>query len=233
MEVYTLDGNKNDFNTSNLFKQGFFGKIYLTDDNKCFKVFKQPLEREESLDFEEDTFNEIKELKLDNFYELYDLYYNEELTQILGYLSRYYQSENIDILTMPTDYTLNNLCLLYNSFKKLSEHNIYTNDMHSNNVIVNRSNIIVIDVDLYYKGETIEEGFPLDVFRENISNLNDLFLDIYFSSLNNHIFSSKYDKINMARKIQRLFTMTTTSSVEPIIKKLIKYKYPIDYLRKK
>ena len=37
----------------------------------------------------------------------------------------------------------------------------------------------------------------------------------------------------MAEKVFRLFTINSTFGVDPVIKKLIKYKYPIDYLRKK
>lgn len=239
MKAYTIDRKKYDFNTDTLFKQGFFGKVYLTDDNKCLKVFKQPLIRGTILDFEEDTYNEIRKLKLDNFYELYDLYYNKELTQILGYLSKYYQSEDIDILTMPTDYTLNNLCLLYNSFKKLSEHNIFTNDIHFGNVIINSKEIVVIDTDLYYKVGPAGEKLTPNILKEksilndNISNLSDLFIDIYLSSLSNYSFSGKYDRVDIAEKIQKLFTMNATSGIEPVVKKLAKHKYPIDYLKKK
>lgn len=240
MEAYTIEGKKCDFNTDTLFKQGFFGKVYLTDDNKCLKVFKEPLIRGTTFDFEEDTYNEIRKLKLNNFYELYDLYYNKELTQILGYLSKYYQNENIDILTMPTDYTLNNLCQLYNSFEKLSEHNIFTNDIHSGNVIINSKEIVVIDTDLYYKSGLVEEEPTLNILKEksilneNISNLSDLFIDIYLSSLSKHSFYGKYDRVDISEKIQRLFTsMNITNGVDPVIKRLIKHKYPIDYLRKK
>lgn len=230
MEVYTIDKKKYSFNTKLLFNQGFFGKIYLTKDNKCLKIFKEPIKRNNNKDFEEDTYNEIRNLKLKNFYELYDLYYDKTLTQILGYLSKYYQEEDVDILTMPTDYTLDNLCSLYDSFKKLSEHNIYTNDIHFGNVVLNSKKIIVLDTDLYYKGEQAEES---KTFKENICNLNDLFVDIYLSCLGNHSFSSKYDRVYIADKIQRLFLINSTYGIDPVIRKLIKYKYPIDYLRKK
>lgn len=233
MEAYTINRKKHYFSTDTLFKQGFFGEIYLTEDNKCLKVFKQPLSRNGAFDFEEDTYNKIRKLKLDNFYELYDLYYNKELTKILGYLSKYYPSEDIDILTMPTDYTLNNLSLLYDSFKKLSEHNIYTNDTHSGNVILNSKEIVVIDTDLYYKGDFISKELELNILKENICNLNDLFVDIYLSSLSNYSFSGKYDRVDIAEKIQKLFTMNATSGIEPVVKKLAKHKYPIDYLKKK
>lgn len=227
MEVYTIDKKKYSFNTKLLFNQGFFGKIYLTKDNKCLKIFKEPIKRDDIKDFEEDTYNEIRSLKLKNFYELYDLYYDKTLTQILGYLSKYYQEEDADILTMPTDYTLDNLCSLYNSFKTLSEHNICTNDIHSGNVIMNGNGITIIDVDLYYKCsyETSDT-----ILRKNICNLSDLFIDIYLSGLENY---DKYNRFLLADKIQRLFLINSTYGIEPVIKKLIKYKYPIDYLRKR
>lgn len=230
MELYTINKTKYNFDIDISFNQGFYGKIYLFNNSKCLKIFKEPVQRNNQIDFEEKTYNQIKKLKLDNFYKLYDLYYNRELTKILGYLSKYYQSENVDILTMPTEYTLDNLCKLYNSFKKLSEHHIYTNDIHSGNVIINSKDIIVIDTDLYYKSsiETIDV-----ILKENIYNLSDLFVDIYLSSLSKYNFPNKYDKVNITSKIQTLFTMNTISGTDSVIKKLIKYKYPIDYLKKK
>lgn len=37
----------------------------------------------------------------------------------------------------------------------------------------------------------------------------------------------------MIAKIERLFMPIDTFGVEPVIKKLAKYKYPIDYLQKR
>ena len=39
-------------------------------------------------------------------------------------LMEYYKNENIDILTMPIDYTIENLCKLYKSIIKLNQNNI-------------------------------------------------------------------------------------------------------------
>lgn len=38
---------------------------------------------------------------------------------------------------------------------------------------------------------------------------------------------------SMIDKIEKLFIPIGTFGVEPVIKKLIKYKYPIDYLQKR
>ena len=43
----------------------------------------------------------------------------DETNTFVGYTMKYYKPEKIDILTMPTDYTLENYQKIYNSAKKL------------------------------------------------------------------------------------------------------------------
>lgn len=227
MITYTEDRKSHNITINNLLGEGTYGKIYLTSDNKCLKVFKESISRKDKDYFDEDVFNIIRQLKLKNFYKLYDLYYNKTLTKILGYLSEYYQKEDIDILTMPVDYTLNNLCNLYDSFLLLSKYNICISDVSMENTIINTREIRVIDTDLYYKDN---KSSTIELLKNNIYTLGDLFICIYISSLKETDINKR---IKMIEKIQRLFTINSTFGVEPVIKKLIKYKYPIDYLRKR
>lgn len=227
MRLYTIDGKSHNFSFDSSTKEGTYGNINLTKNNKCLKLFKTEVSRKDKKDFDEEIYNEIRKLNLENYYVLYDLYYNQALTKILGYLSEYYQAEDIDILTMPIDYTLNNLCTLYRSLSILAENYIRTDDLHKDNIITQKDKIIVIDTDLYYKDS---KSAKEEILKQNIYDLRDLFIEIYLTSLNNY---QGKERFRMAEKVFRLFTINSTFGVDPVIKKLIKYKYPIDYLRKK
>lgn len=227
MFFYTKNKEKVEYNLDIPLDEGCFGKIYLVEKDKCLKKFNEPIHRKDKKTFDEDIYNLIKGLKLSNIYVLHDLYYNKYLTMILGYLTKYYEKEDINILTMPVAYTLNNLCSLYESFKILSEHNIYTNDVHMGNIIVNSKSITIIDTDLFYKDDYVSSE---KIFDFNISILGTMFVELYISCINS---KDKYERIRLAEKILKLFLMNSEYGVEPVIKKLCKYKYPIDYLRKK
>lgn len=226
MIAYTEDKKRYNLDTDNFIDEGEYGRVYLTSDNKCLKIFKQSISRKDKMSFDEDVFNIIRELKPKNIYTLGDLYYNKSLTRILGYLSEYYSKEDINILTMPVDYTFDNLCSLYDSFVLLSEYNIRISDTCTQNVILNNNGITIIDTDFYYIDANSNK---LAIKKSNIYDLGELFSWIYMNSLKETDFNKRSAMID---KIEKLFIPIGTFGVEPVIKKLIKYKYPIDYLQK-
>lgn len=227
MIAYTEDKKRYNLDTDNFIDEGEYGRVYLTSDNKCLKIFKQSISRKDKMSFDEDVFNIIRKLKPKNIYTLGDLYYNKSLTRILGYLSEYYSKEDINILTMPVDYTFDNLCSLYDSFVLLSEYNIRISDTCQQNVILNNNGITIIDTDFYYIDANSNK---LAIKKSNIYDLGELFSWIYMNSLKETDFNKRSAMID---KIEKLFIPIGTFGVEPVIKKLAKYKYPIDYLQKR
>ncbi len=225
MIAYTEDKKRYNLDTDNFIDEGEYGRVYLTSNNKCLKIFKQSISRKDKMSFDEDVFNIIRKLKPKNIYTLGDLYYNKSLTRILGYLSEYYSKEDINILTMPVDYTFDNLCSLYDSFVLLSEYNIRISDTCTQNVILNNNGITIIDTDFYYIDANSNK---LAIKKSNIYDLGELFSWIYMNSLKETDFNKRSAMID---KIEKLFIPIGTFGVEPVIKKLIKYKYPIDYLQ--
>lgn len=128
MIAYTEDKKRYNLDTDNFIDEGEYGRVYLTSNNKCLKIFKQSISRKDKMSFDEDVFNIIRKLKPKNIYTLGDLYYNKSLTRILGYLSEYYSKEDINILTMPVDYTFDNLCSLYDRYlvkERFNNHFMY------------------------------------------------------------------------------------------------------------
>ena len=217
MIAYTEDKKRYNLDTDNFIDEGEYGRVYLTSNNKCLKIFKQSISRKDKMSFDEDVFNIIRKLKPKNIYTLGDLYYNKSLTRILGYLSEYYSKEDINILTMPVDYTFDNLCSLYDSFVLLSEYNIRISDTCTQNVILNNNGITIIDTDFYYIDANSNK---LAIKKSNIYDLGELFSWIYMNSLKETDFNKRSAMID---KIEKLFIPIGTFGVEPVIKKLIKY----------
>lgn len=128
---------------------------------------------------------------------------------------------------MSTSYTLDNLYTIYSSMKKLAENYICVDDLHKNNVILQNNKIVIIDIDLYYRflNSSIQ-----DILSKNVYNLNPLFHSLFLDCLTN---ISAKDRFEMVTRIGNLFIMDSRYGIEPVVRKLSKYKYPIDYLRRK
>ena len=201
---------------------GFFGNIYRVGDDICLKIFTK------NYDYDIEAIKKIKELKLDNFYQIYDLLFNKD-NIFVGYTSKYYDNQNIDILSMETAYTLNNLYALYNSFNILSKEGIFVDDVNDENIIFDEKKITVIDTDLYcYNKDKVNKRY---LIRKNYHLLLYLFSAIYYRALmkkeNNYII----DEAIIDIILDDLFDIS--KGIKCIEKKLIKYKYPIDYIRSK
>lgn len=72
MIAYTEDKKRHSLNINNFIGEGEYGRVYLTNDNKCLKIFKQSISRKDKKSFDEAAFNIIRELKPKNIYTLGD-----------------------------------------------------------------------------------------------------------------------------------------------------------------
>lgn len=204
------------YQLDNEFNKGKYGQIYQINDDILLKIF---VNYPNNTNFEL-TFKTIMNMNLENFYQIYQMLYNNN-GQFVGYTMKLYKEEEIDILTMPIDYTLDNLKKISNSIKLLTNNNILINDMRCDNSICNNNDIIVIDIDLYQK---INKSTYIDIDYKNNSSLLHLFKGLYYRSL-----CIYHDAINSDNLIlDSIFDKDNT--VDDICKKLAKYKYPIDYL---
>lgn len=217
---YSFYNEKGEYYTSyyanKAISHGCNGYIYQIDNNTLLKRFI--LEYPNEL-----TFKTIMNMNLSNFYTIYQMLYDKD-GKFIGYTMKYYQDEEIDILTKPIEYTLDNLYRLNNSIKKLTDRNIIIDDMRDENCILDSSNITVIDIDLY---RMLSFDTNIDISNMNNKSLLYLFRGLYYRSLviyhdairsDRHIIDSLFDQDNNA---------------DDITKRLVKYKYPIDYINDK
>ena len=212
--LYNENNEKKKYDIDHFCSEGGCGYVYRIGDDKCLKLFS------EFYMFELDVIKAVRKLKLASFYEIYDLLFNEE-KQFSGYTMKYYKPEDINILTMPTDYTLDNLFKIYKDLKMLSKAKIYAFDCDSHNVIMNSKNITVIDTDIYYFRKEDDKN---KIYKDNYEVLLNLFKSLYYEKIKLLGFSNK----DIVDRLDYLFDKhKQLNSVE---KKLIKYKYPIDYV---
>ena len=214
ISFYNDQKEKKNYKINDYFDCGSYGYIYKLDNNQCLKLFN------DNFYFQSNILKIIKDLKLDNFYQIYDLLFDEE-NQFCGYTMKYYQSKDIDILTMPTEYTLDNLYRLYNSVKKLSEKKVTLFDCYYENTIIDEKNITIIDTDLFYIDDDISKS---DMHFYNNTQLLQLFKDLYQKAGIDH--KDLYLDDNLLNYI-----FNHNKNINEVEKKLIKYKYPIDYVR--
>ncbi len=206
ISFYNDEKEKKNYRIDDYFNCGEYGYIYKLGIDKCLKLFS------DEFYFNDQVLKIIKNLNLDNFYKIYDLLYDKD-NHFCGYTMKYYEEKDIDITKMPIGYTLDNLYRLRNSFIKLSENNILANDCCKENVIMDDKDITIIDTDLYYLTE--------DTNNINYNLLINLFKRIYHDSLKLY----GYDNYDIDYFLNNLFDKDISTTE----KKLIRYKYPIDY----
>lgn len=221
MILYDENGNKETITTKNKLGEGQHGIVYQISDEECLKVYK----RKPEIDIE--VLKTIASLNLTSYYEILKLYYSK--ASILSAIKmKYYEKKDIDILTMPSEYTLDNLYKILSSADKLSQNNILIEDTHSGNIIMANNDIIIADVDLYSFSHFYKER---ELRRKNIQKIGYLFNEIYSESISDY--HEELKSFLVAELIRKLFTIVTPSQVEKIYSELSKYKYPIDYIKKK
>ena len=209
---YDEEGNKLLINLSKgIIGYGLYGVVYQFGNNQCLKYVTN------DSNSNPEVIKEIMHMDLNNFYKIYKLLYDKN-HYFSGYIMKYYEDIKLDILSMPIDYTLHNFYSLINDIEKISNKSILLKDMHSENIILNENQIIVIDVD--------NSIFFLNPYTNNIISINGLFKDLYINHLEEY---HKYT-IEKLSVIKRLFTY---KNIDYLYNELKDYKYPIDYIKKK
>lgn len=221
MILYNENKEKISFKTNNKIGGETYGDVYKISETECLKIYKNS----NSVNKKILTF--IKNLHLKNYYEIYNLY-NNKSGEFKAHTMKYYKKEEIDILTMPTEYTIDNISRIQHSIEQLTQNNIAIVDTHTGNIIMDSNNITIIDIDLYtfnrfYTSKKLE--------TKNIEILEFLFREIFAEAILNY--HSEYKVYKFTELIKDIFKLSTPTLTEETFKELARYKYPIDYIKKK
>lgn len=184
---------------------------YKTADGKCLKRFR--VISKPSLELEK----KIQELSLDNFYKIEQFLFNKS-GNFRGVIMPYYESSEDDILLKPSDYLSDNFNSIFQSFLKLADAKIETQDANLENTIFTQNEIIIIDSERYREYEDEEHDLPNENYHSAAW--------ILYSALINA--SKKHQEFN-GINFYNWFYQTEPDGFE-VIKELSKYSTPIEYL---
>ena len=224
MFFYDSDGKRLKYDIGEHLGGEQYGNVYKTSDIECIKIYK----RGQTVD--ERILLNISELYLKNFYEVHKLLYNKAGI-FKAHTMKYYEKCDIDILTMPVEYTLGSLSNLYESVIRLAENYIYACDMHTGNAILANDGVIVIDTDIYAVSQFQSKE---ELKRRNILALRYLFEQLYLEALSTY--HSDICSNKSPRNIRSLFETNgfypnRQFDINTSYSKLVKYKRPIDYIK--
>lgn len=143
----------------------------------------------------------------------------------------YYLPDDIDILTMPIDYILDNFNDLCDLACKLASHSIMMSDTHEDNVILQENRMILIDADRWARVDDLYDDY--DVKLGNHHAIVHLLCRLYYSALTklgkvseSSYYPSDNDYNMVLRQLENI-------SIEELLKEHQEFKYPIDYIEAK
>lgn len=196
------------------------GYIHKLDDNKCIKSYIKGMPT-----IDPEIFKLYKELSLEGYSKLYDIFYRDpELQQVAGYTAKYYTEDPENLLFRSTEYTIYNLEVLYNAMKILSENQILVKDLIPRNIILGKDNVTVTDYDsCRLSAKNVEE-----LTKQNIDSLMHLFKGLYKEA-----FKELAVNIEKNKELSNYINYFFSNGNEPIKKLQRKMKMaprPIDFL---
>lgn len=214
IKLYNEQDQKIVFNNPRIIDSGTSGTLYRLDEGRILKYITS------NYHFDVSAIKDINKMNLPNFGRIYEFLYDSNY-QFSGYIMEYYKQEIFDILTASTKYTLENLHWIINSINTLSKKGILVDDLHDGNVILSNDMIHVIDYDMYKHNYLTSS----ELAKYNYDQVMYLFRCLYMGAL------AEYHKelTNNSQRINELFNLHI--SPNEIVKKLVRYKYPIDYVK--
>ena len=205
-------------NNYNMIGKGYFSEVYQISDNEVLKVYQRP-----AFYTAYSVLKKLKHFDLESFYKIFKLYTDNE-KRLLGYVMKYYKPENIDILTMPKDFILDNYAKMYQDMIYLSYKGIQICDLDIHNIILNSDGITILDADNY--------AFSRLINRSNIDALNNLFINLFCYHLGLYHIPDGLNLENFNKVVKNdLFNF----EMEPVTlaRTLKRYQTPIDYIKRK
>lgn len=217
IKLYDEKGEIVRIDRGNLIASGSKADIYRIDNGKCIKQFRCS-KRKVAVD----VLKFFRDNYLSNFLKICDILYDDK-DRVSAYTALEYLSSEVDLLTLSSDYLIDNLSGIVESIRRISDRLITVMDMNIWNTVVNDNEIMVIDVDGYTVSN--DDGLRDKIYNLNIDAVKNLFINLYDDSLVRCHSIEGLSSGSMA--IDDLFSLFDKDTV---YKKLSRCRYPIDYL---
>lgn len=226
MIFYDCNGNERHFDELTKFSsEGWCSEVYQYDSNMMLKKYRDSCFRR--LRLNKDVCDIIQRIDSPHIYKINDLLFskNEKKSPVAAYTYQYVKSDHVDILTMPTEYMIYNMNELSKLFTKFSDYHIRVGDLKTENTVLQKDNIVLIDLDLFRK-VLMSKG---RVNKRNQLDLLYLFKDLLSDCA--YIYDYSDDFLD---SIIEIFANCSKSAdgVLEVQKQFQKHKYPVDYINK-
>lgn len=217
IKLYDEKGEIVRIDRGNLIASGSKADIYRIDNGKCIKQFRCS-KRKVAVD----VLKFFRDNYLSNFLKICDILYDDK-DRVRAYTALEYLSSEVDLLTLSSDYLIDNLSVIVESIRRISDRLITVMDMNIWNTVVNDNEIVVVDVDGYTVSN--DDSLRDKIYNLNIDAVKNLFINLYDDSLVRYHSAEGLSSGSMA--IDDLFSLLDKDTV---YKKLSRCRYPIDYL---
>ena len=202
----------------NILGAGSYGIIYDNYDGTATKVLRGKTINPGAL-------IKIKELNLKNFYKVLDIYTrNNEIGNpyLKAYRMDIIDEDNTLLVNSNKDFVFDNIYSLVEDLRILSNNYIYANDLHCDNLMVNKEGIKVIDCDMY----KYMLDYPVDfLFKNNCDLLKEAICELLCEELH---------QVSLFRtfKKKRIHNLFDEKSFDEIYKELNDSKTILEYIKK-
>lgn len=233
MTLYDENGLEHTYNITELHPigKGYCGVVYQLDEKSVLKIYNA--ETEKFCRLNKEVAEVSKTMKNPHLMNIQTLLYREpkidkNSCQTEAYIASYIKKDNIDILRQPTDYLLENMYEISKLFDQFTAHNITVDDVKFANARMQENNIVLVDIDTWKNIKTS----PAETKRINNTELLLLFKRIVQSTIvlknypNDWFYTASKDLFDMDKR-----SIGEIEVTDIIAKRLVKYKYPIDYFK--
>ena len=185
-----------------------------------------------------EIFDVLKDIDNRHLMKLYDIYTTismfslfkerevELAFDVQAYTAKYYERDSIDILYQPTEYILENFKELEQLFEILTNNGILTVDIHPNNTILQKNNIVIIDPDMFSFSHEDREALSY----MNKINLINLLETLFVDNRNTIALRDFYEKLT--NDLIDFKISSNTDMAYELSKRLKNVKRPIDLFNK-
>ena len=200
-----------------VFDSGSYGIIYDNLDGTLTKVIRFNTVDPYSI-------IKIKELELNNFYKVFDIltFNNGEKEYLRAYKMNNIKRDNTKLLNSNMDYFINNIKIIMDSLKILSNNYIISYDLHNRNLIINNEGMTVIDCDLYKHDTSYSKE---SIYRHNIDELKRTIFEELHEEMRKDILLSLF-------KNHKLIELFKENDLETILNKVSNSSSVLEYLKK-
>lgn len=240
MKLYDCYGNMKNYELSARFNYGGCGDIYFCNYDEVLKIYYHTCSDKNRL--KKYTYDIIRELNNTHIASVNELLFENQINEIFldendifkkysidAYTCEYIKPDDLDILTTPTNYILENMYEISKILSYFASKNVKAYDMKASNTILQNDKMVLIDLDCWRR---------VDIEEFALNKINQRMLITLLQSLFSDDIDKKYYAIKKSgtyeSTLYQLFyelQLSGENKFKLIYDFFSGYKYPIDAIK--